>query len=98
MACIAMTENAGQAVGCSGTGPCGTFQISQTNWKAYAPAQCQASNFGGNITAAQNNGACNAQTAVNMVQQVGYQPWTGSNNGVQWNPNASTCVSNYGGL
>jgi hypothetical protein len=95
MSCIAMTENSGQAVGCSGTGPCGTFQISQTNWKQYAPSSCSASNFGGNITAAQNNAACNSQTMAAMVQAQGYQPWTGSNNGVAWNTAASQCVANY---
>lgn len=95
MACIAVTENSGNAVGCSGTGPCGTFQISKTNWKQYAPTECQASNFNGNITAAQNNSNCNLLTAVNMVQDQGYQPWTGNNNGVYWNTNARTCVNNY---
>ncbi|MDO8548110.1 MAG: pilin [bacterium] len=95
MSCIAITENGGNAVNCSGTGPCGTFQISQTNWKQYAPTGCSATNFGGNIIAAQNNAQCNLQTAAIMVNQQGYQPWTGNNNGVYWNPSARTCVSNY---
>jgi|GEM_PF-999496 len=95
MSCVAVTENAGNAVGCSGTGPCGTFQISKTNWRQYAPAECQASNFNGNIVAAQNNGQCNLITAANMVMENGYQPWTGHNNGVYWNTAARTCVSNY---
>lgn len=95
MSCIAITENSGQAAGCSGTGPCGAFQISQTNWQQYAPSQCSASNFGGSITAAQNNGTCNQLTMVAMVQAQGYQPWTGNNNGVYWNPAARTCVANY---
>lgn len=95
MSCVAVTENAGNAVGCSGTGPCGTFQISKTNWRQYAPAECQASNFNNNIIAAQNNGSCNLVTAANMVMENGYQPWTGHNNGVYWNTAARTCVSNY---
>ena len=99
MSCIAITENSGQAVGCSGTGPCGTFQISKTNWGQYAPAGCRASNFGGNITAAQNNGECNKQTMAAMVQNRGYQPWTGNNPGQSpWNPAAITCADNYGSL
>ena len=99
MSCIAITENSGQAVGCSGTGPCGTFQISKTNWGQYAPAGCRASNFGGNITAAQNNGECNKQTMAVMVQNRGYQPWTGNNPGQSpWNPAAITCADNYGSL
>lgn len=94
--CIAMTENAGNAVGCSGTGPCGTFQISRGDWNRYAPADCRPSNFGGNITAAQNNGSCNARTMVIMVEDRGWQPWTGNMPGqAPWNPAARTCVSNY---
>ena len=95
MSCIAITENSGNPVGCSGTGPCGTFQISRTNWGIYAPYECRASNFGGNLTAAQNNGECNLRTAAAMVRSQGYQPWTGNNNGVYWNTAARTCVSNY---
>lgn len=96
MSCIAMTENAGMAVGCSGTGPCGTFQISRTDWGTYAPPECGASTFG-NITAAQNNGPCNARTMAVMLRQRGYQPWTGCCNasGQPWNTNARTCVANY---
>ena len=94
--CIAITENSGNAVGCSGTGPCGTFQISKTNWRQYAPPECSANNFSGNITAAQNNGPCNARTMATMVQAQGWQPWTGSNPGQSpWNPAARNCVGNY---
>ncbi len=94
--CIAFSENAGLAAGCSGTGPCGAFQISQTNWKAYAPAGCAAADFGGNIARAQNDGQCNMKTAVIMMGELGYQPWTGNHPGLPpWNPAARTCVSNY---
>jgi hypothetical protein len=88
MSCIAVTELGGSSVGCSGTGPCGTFQITQTNWNTYAPSGCTGL---GN----QNNAACNLQTALIMVQKVGYQPWTGSNANGPWNPNAQTCVNTY---
>ena len=88
MSCIAMTENSGSPVGCSGTGPCGTFQISQENWRAYAPSDCSG-------LSNQNNADCNLRTAVIMVRRLGYQPWTGNNNGVAWNTAASTCVNNY---
>ena len=99
MSCIAITESSGQAVICSGTGPCGTFQISKTDWGRYAPAGCKASNFGGNTTAAQNNAECNKQTMAVMVQNRGYQPWTGNNPGeAPWNPAAITCANNYGSL
>lgn len=94
--CIAMTENSGNAVGCSGTGPCGTFQISRGDWNRYAPPDCRPSNFGGNITAAQNNASCNARTMVVMVEDRGWQPWTGNMPGqAPWNPAARTCVNNY---
>ena len=96
MSCIAITENSGNAVGCSGTGPCGTFQISRTNWRSYAPVGCTVADFGGNITAAQNNGECNLKTAAIMIADQGYQPWTGNLPGLPaWNPAARTCVSNY---
>ena len=97
MSCVAMTENSGFPAGCSGTGPCGTFQISQTNWRAYAPAGCGAENFSGNITRAQNNSACNAQTMAIMLPRLGYQPWTGCCNaqGNPWNTNARACVASY---
>jgi hypothetical protein len=96
MSCIAMTENSGMADGCSGTGPCGTFQISQENWRESAPAGCAASNFG-SITAAQNNGPCNARTMAVLLKKNGYQPWTGCCNkkGQPWNTNARTCVANF---
>lgn len=110
MSCVAMTENAGRAVGCSGTGPCGTFQITKTNWNTYAPAGCRASDFGGNIVAAQNNAQCNARTMVAMVNEEGYEPWTGLCNtpggcnvgtkheiayGQPWNSAARRCIQNY---
>lgn len=99
MSCVAITENAGNAVGCSGTGPCGTFQISRTNWGLYAPSDCSAANFSGNITAAQNHAECNKRTMVNMVQKLGYQPWTGNHPGqAPWNPKAITCANNYAAL
>ncbi len=95
MSCVAMTENSGQSVGCSGTGPCGTFQISRTDWGRYAPTECSASAFG-SITAAQNNADCNKRVAVTMVQQRGFQPWTGNMPGqAPWNPAATQCVNNY---
>ncbi len=94
--CIAYTELSGQSVGCSGTGPCGVFQISQTNWKAYAPAGCSAADFGGDIIKAQNNGSCNARTMAIMIDDQGWQPWTGNNPGqAPWNSAARTCVDNY---
>jgi hypothetical protein len=91
MSCIAITESSGNpAVGCSVTAtPCGTFQINNGNWNAYAPAGCQS-------LTQKSNAACNLQTAAIMVQNLGYQPWTGSSNGVAWNPAASTCANNYG--
>lgn len=95
MSCIAITENSGGAVGCSGTGPCGTFQITKTNWRDLAPASCRAEDFGGDIEQAQNNGECNARVMVSLVHRDGYQPWTGHHNGVYWNPAARECVKNY---
>lgn len=99
MSCIAITESSGVSNKCSGTGPCGTFQISKTNWRQYAPTGCSAADFGGNIIAAQNNASCNARTMVIMVDALGYQPWTGNMPGEgPWNPYAQTCVRNYSGI
>lgn len=110
MSCIAITESGGAPALCSGTGPCGVYQITKTNWKAYAPAGCTAADFGGNIEAAQNNGECNRRVAAAMVQEEGYEPWTGLCNtpggcnvgtrheiayGQPWNAAARKCVSNY---
>lgn len=103
MSCIAVTENAGGAVGCSGTGPCGTFQITKTNWRDYTNGKhgsipgCTEEDFGGSIVAAQNNGSCNAKVMARMVQDSGYQPWTGccDARGKPWNTNARSCVKNY---
>jgi len=108
MSCIAVTENSGGASGCSGTGPCGTFQITQTNWRAYTEGanadypECAASNFGGSISSAQNNGPCNARVMTSMVQDSGYQPWTGANTNPNdsvpdgpWNQYARGCVNTH---
>jgi hypothetical protein len=102
MSCVAVTENSGGAVGCSGTGPCGTFQITKTNWRIYTEGsnaehpQCSASNFGGDIEAAQNNGPCNARVMASMVRVSGYQPWTGAHSGqAPWNPYARGCVNSH---
>ncbi len=108
MSCIAVTENGGGASGCSGTGPCGTFQITRTNWRAYTEGanadypECAASNFGGNLTAAQNNGPCNARVMTSMVRDNGYQPWTGANTNPNdnvpdgpWNRYARGCVNTH---
>lgn len=99
MSCVAVTENAGSAVGCSGTGPCGTFQISRTNWRTYSARVpgCTAADFGGSITNAQNNGVCNAKVMSLMVKASGYQPWTGccDKTGKPWNTNARKCVQKY---
>lgn len=100
MSCVAVTENSGGAVGCSGTGPCGTFQISRNDWRRYSSSVpgCSAEDFGGNITSAQNNGPCNARVMAVMVQSSrGYQPWTGELNGNAWNPAARRCVQNHAG-
>lgn len=107
MSCVAVTENSGGAVGCSGTGPCGTFQITQTNWRNYTEGagadypECSAANLGG-ITAAQNNGPCNAKVMTSLVRDVGYQPWTGANTDPTdnvpdgpWNRYARGCVQTY---
>jgi hypothetical protein len=95
MSCIAVTELGGQSVGCSGTGPCGTFQISQANWNQYASSQCGKGTGGEALIRWQNSATCNAQTMVTMVGANGYQPWTGNNNGVAWNTAASACVNNF---
>ena len=91
MSCIAITENGGNSAGCSGTGPCGTFQVNQANWAQYAPPQCAASVFG-SLTAAQNNAACNLQVTATLVKTSGYTPWTCAN----CNNYAQTCINNYG--
>jgi len=103
MSCVAVTENSGGSVGCSGTGPCGTFQITRTNWGIYTNGagadhpDCSASNFGGNLISAQNNGACNARVMTSMVRDSGYQPWTGAHSGqAPWNPYARGCVNTHG--
>jgi hypothetical protein len=109
MSCVAVTENSGGSVGCSGTGPCGTFQITQTNWGIYTNGSssdhpdCSAANFGGSISAAQNNGPCNARVMTSMVRDSGYQPWTGANTNPNdsvpdgpWNPYARGCVNTHG--
>lgn len=89
LSCIAQTENSGQAAGCSATTACGTFQINQGNWNAYAPANCQGLQN-------RNNAQCNLQTALVLYQKEGYQPWTGHDStGKQWNPAASTCVNTF---
>ena len=108
MSCIAVTENGGAAVNCSGTGPCGTFQITRTNWRIYTEGpnadypECAASNFGGNLISAQNNGPCNAKVMTSMVRDSGYQPWTGANTNPNdsvpdgpWNPYARGCVNTH---
>lgn len=95
LSCIAMTESSGITGRCSGTGPCGIFQITRTNWNLYAPDGCRASDFGGDIVAAQNNVRCNTLTALELYEENGYQPWTGNNNGVYWNTAARRCVQNY---
>ena len=91
MSCIATNESGGTAAICSGTGPCGTFQISQGNWTAYAPSSCQPTG-GTSITSMQNNGVCNAQTAAIMVSRFGFGAWTGS-----WDIGGknAACVQNY---
>jgi hypothetical protein len=97
MSCVAITENSGRAVGCSGTGPCGAFQISRADWRRYSPQVpgCTEDNFA-NLTAAQNNGSCNQRVMAVMVQsERGYQPWTGQLNGVPWNAAARRCVQEY---
>jgi hypothetical protein len=109
MSCVAMTENAGGSVGCSGTGPCGTFQITMTNWRNYTEGarapfpECSAARFGGNISSAQNNSTCNAKIMTAMVRASGYQPWTGANTNPNdnirdgpWNPYARGCVNTHG--
>ena len=109
MSCVAVTENSGGSVGCSGTGPCGTFQITQKNWGIYTNGSssdhpdCSAANFGGSISAAQNNGPCNARVMTSMVRDSGYQPWTGANTNPNdsvpdgpWNPYARGCVNTHG--
>lgn len=101
MSCIAVTENSGFSTGCSNTStPCGTFQINNGNWTKYAPAGCTDRSM-------KNNASCNLKTATIMVKTpgVGYQPWTGTCTdtrgcgttayGQQWNPKASSCVSNW---
>jgi hypothetical protein len=100
MSCVAVTESGGVASICSGTGPCGTFQISRADWRRYSPSVpgCAESDFGGNLTAAQNNGSCNARVMVQMVNSSrGYQPWTGQMSGQgPWNPYARGCVNTHG--
>ncbi|MES2202859.1 MAG: pilin [Patescibacteria group bacterium] len=108
MSCIAVTELSGNSVGCSDTNACGAFQITRGNWTKYAPSGCTAADFGGNITAAQNNVQCNQQVAIALMNanpNNPYQPWTGTCNspsgcggtayGQPWNAAASTCVKNY---
>ncbi len=94
MSCIAMTESSGRPnTPDSNTGACGTFQITNRpgNWSnpAFHKGSCSTSS-------PCNDAQCNLQTALIMLNQQGYQPWTGKNpNGTYWNPNAVACVQKY---
>lgn len=94
MSCIAMTESSGRPnTPDSNTGACGTFQITNRpgNWSnpAFHQGSCSTSS-------SCNDAQCNLQTALIMMNQQGYQPWTGKNpNGTYWNPNAVACVQKY---
>ncbi len=94
MSCIAVTESSGNPnTPNSPSGACGTFQITTQpgNWHnpAYHTGSCSTAS-------SCNDAACNLQTAVLMVKQQGFQPWTGKNpNGSYWNPKAPACVQKY---
>ncbi len=94
MSCIAMTESGGNPrTPDSNTGACGTFQITNRpgNWSnpAFHRSPCSTSS-------SCNDAQCNLQTALIMVGQRGYQPWTGKKpDGTYWNANAVACVQKY---
>ena len=94
MSCIAVTESRGNpGTSDSNTGACGTFQITNRpgNWSipAFHRSPCS-------IASSCNDAQCNLQTALLMIGQRGYQPWTGRKpDGTYWNPNAVACVQQY---
>ncbi len=100
------TDN-NNGTGCNSSGFCGLFQIGPKQNVVSGGAcggtlDCPSMCKGGVGSAgcqpcvqALNNSQCNAQAASYLVQQNGYQPWTGNINGVAWNPGASTCVNTY---
>ena len=96
LSCIAITESSGDPnTPDSRTGACGLYQFTnqtgRSNWQnpTYHGAGCS--------TAASDcyRVDCQQQTLQIMFNQQGYQPWTGAQNGVPWNPNARACVQQY---
>lgn len=96
MSCIAITESGGDPSKppYNLTHPnerpistaCGLFQITKTNWDAYASGSC--ADF-----SKCTNPACNTQVAYILVSHHGYGDWTC----LGCNKNAPACVSTYGG-
>ena len=94
MSCIAMTESRGiPNIPKSETGACGTFQITTRpgNWSIEGLHKSPCSK-----DSSCNDPQCNLQTAMLLVGQRGYQPWTGKKpDGTHWNANAVACVQQY---
>ncbi len=96
MSCIAVTESSGnpatppynQTHHGSDSTACGTFQITQTTWKAMNPSG-SCNDWASSCT----NASCNAQVATMLVSQSGYSSWTCPG----CNSKAASCVSAYGG-
>jgi hypothetical protein len=94
MSCIAMSESRGNPWSPeSETGACGTFQITNRpgNWSnpEFHKGSCSKDS-------SCNDPQCNLQTALLMLGQRGYQPWTGKKpDGTYWNANAVACVQQY---
>ncbi len=93
MSCIAQTESSGNASlvdmikGVPSTHT-GLFQIGNDEWTQNATGNCKP-------LSQKLDAACNTSVALSMFKTNGYQPWTGSSNGVAWNPKAMGCVNTY---
>jgi len=92
MSCIAVIESTGNpntlpyniAHPTSNSTACGTFQIVQTTWKAYASGSC--TDFS-NCTSAK----CNTETALTMISKNGYKDYTCAT----CNSKAQGCIDKY---